>query len=49
MSSIVAEAHAGNIDFFQPFVDALKNPSEISRVAAEEDDEDIYGDGELPE
>lgn len=52
MSSIIERAHAGEEEFFQPFVDAIRNPSKHEKVSAEEEDEEFVpdiNDGELPE
>lgn len=51
MASVVAEAYAGNDEFFQPFHDALRNPSKVAKVTEVEDDENesVFGDGEVAE
>ena len=46
MKSIIARAHAGDNDFFLPFINALRNPSAISKV--DDDEEDDYIE-EMPE
>ena len=42
MRTIVAKAHAGEDEFFQPFIDALKDPSKISKVDTKEDEEEVW-------
>lgn len=39
IAGALAEAHAGNDDFFQPFVTALQNPSKIDKVVVEDFEE----------
>lgn len=49
--SMMEKAHAGKNDEFQPFIDALKNPSKVAKVAQESEDaepSDVFID-ELPE
>lgn len=46
MRTIVAKAHAGDDEFFLPFINALKNPSKIEKVKADEDDLAFVGDDE---
>lgn len=47
MSSIIEKAHAGDDAFFQPFIDALKNPSSVSKAKSNEDEiPEIYDDEE---
>ena len=43
MREIVAKAHAGDDEFFQPFINALQNPSKISKPS---EDEELYEDEE---
>ena len=43
MREIVAKAHAGDDEFFQPFINALQNPSKISKPSV---DEELYEDEE---
>lgn len=43
--TLVAKAHAGEDEVFQPFIEALKDPSKISKVDTKEDeDEEWEGD-----
>lgn len=46
MRTIVAKAHAGEDDFFQPFIEALKDPSKITKVVAEKEDENEVWEGD---
>ncbi len=47
--SLIAKAHAGDNEIFKPFIDALKNPSAIEKVASEDvEEEGVYLD-ELPD
>jgi len=49
--SLVAKAHAGDNEVFQPFIEALKNPSKVEKVAQESEEaepSDVFLD-ELPE
>lgn len=38
VAKMTAHAHAGNNDIFQPFIDALKNPSKIAKVEHESEE-----------
>lgn len=38
MKTIISKAHDGDDKFFQPFIDALKNPSSIGKVEQESND-----------
>lgn len=38
MASIIAEAHSGNDKFFEPFIQALANPSSVSKGAVADDE-----------
>lgn len=40
--TLVAKAHAGEDDVFQPFIDALKDPSKISKVDTKEDENEEW-------
>ena len=44
MRTIVAKAHAGEDEFFQPFIDALKDPSKIAKIDTKEEEEVWEGD-----
>lgn len=49
--SLVAKAHARDNEVFQPFIEALKNPSKVEKVAQESEEaepSDVFLD-ELPE
>lgn len=48
MRTIVDKALSGDDEFFQPFIDALKNPSSVGKTQAEEDELESWDD-ELPE
>jgi len=39
MRTLVAKAHEGDDQFFQPFIDALKNPSKVGKAVEEVDEE----------
>lgn len=47
MSSIIERAHAGDNAFFQPFIDALQNPSSVNKSKEKDVDPDFFE--ELPE
>lgn len=44
--SLVAKAHAGDNKVFEPFIEALKNPSKIAKVEETNEDEEMFVDGE---
>jgi len=47
MKSFIEKAHNGEVELFEPFIEALKNPLSISKTKVEDDD-DIW-EGETPE
>lgn len=49
IASMLQEAHAGNDEIFQPFIDALKNPSAVGKAEFEEVDDENFFDGEPAE
>ena len=42
MASIIEKAHEGDDKFFEPFIEALKNPSKIEKPKKDETDDDIW-------
>lgn len=44
--TLIQKAHDGETKIFQPFIDALKNPDNIDRVAQPNEDENQFVDGE---
>lgn len=39
VSSVLAQAHAGNDEFFQPFIEALKDPSKVGKAEVMSDED----------
>jgi len=46
MEFVISKALAGDDEFFQPFIEALKDPSKITKVVAEKEDENEVWDGD---
>lgn len=49
--TLIQKAHAGETEIFQPFIDALKNPSKVGKVTEVEEVDDAFDvyDGEAAE
>jgi RecA/RadA recombinase len=47
MRTVVAKAHEGDDEFFQPFIDALKHPSDFVKIKkAKKNEEEVWEEGE---
>lgn len=44
--TLIQRAHDGETEIFQPFIDALKNPSNVAKVSEPNEDDDQFVDGE---
>ena len=44
MRTMLEKAHAGDDKFFEPFIEALKNPTAVGKAKVEEDDEAFLGE-----
>lgn len=42
--SLVAKAHAGDNEVFQPFIEALKNPSKMEKAKEEDEEDGVFYD-----
>lgn len=46
VAKMTAHAHAGNDEVFHPFIEALKNPSKVDKVKEENEDAEMFVDGD---
>ena len=42
MGFVISKALAGDDEFFQPFIDALKDPSKIAKVDSKEEEDEVW-------